>query len=158
MRAMMLEFPDDPTCDHLDRQFMLGDSLGWLRETQDALRIPLLVRPSSAIAIGSNAERPDYDFLSDMTLQVYEIANGDAISVAVPAAPGAGEGRFDLKRQGSLLTVQRQGPAKPWRLLLVGIRTVVSIVSGEAETDPKGTLVTPLNGVEYLEITIDDTA
>jgi alpha-D-xyloside xylohydrolase len=27
MRAMMLEFPDDPGCDSLDRQYMLGDSL-----------------------------------------------------------------------------------------------------------------------------------
>jgi len=27
MRAMLLEFPDDPAVDHLDRQYMLGDSL-----------------------------------------------------------------------------------------------------------------------------------
>ena len=27
MRAMMLEFPDDPGCDYLDRQYMLGDSI-----------------------------------------------------------------------------------------------------------------------------------
>ena len=27
MRPMMLEFPDDPACDTLDRQYMLGDSL-----------------------------------------------------------------------------------------------------------------------------------
>jgi alpha-D-xyloside xylohydrolase len=27
MRAMLLEFPDDPGCDTLDRQYMLGDSL-----------------------------------------------------------------------------------------------------------------------------------
>lgn len=27
MRAMMLEFPDDPGCDYLDRQYMLGDGL-----------------------------------------------------------------------------------------------------------------------------------
>ena len=27
MRAMMLEFPDDPTCSYLDLQYMLGDSL-----------------------------------------------------------------------------------------------------------------------------------
>lgn len=27
MRAMVLEFGDDPTCDHLDRQYMIGDSL-----------------------------------------------------------------------------------------------------------------------------------
>jgi alpha-D-xyloside xylohydrolase len=27
MRAMILEFPDDPGCDHLDRQYMLGESL-----------------------------------------------------------------------------------------------------------------------------------
>lgn len=27
MRPMVLEFPEDPTCHHLDRQYMLGDSL-----------------------------------------------------------------------------------------------------------------------------------
>ncbi|WLI78169.1 alpha-xylosidase [Kosakonia sp. H02] len=27
MRAMMLAFPDDPACDYLDRQYMLGDAL-----------------------------------------------------------------------------------------------------------------------------------
>ena len=27
MRAMILEFPDDPACDYLDRQYMFGDSL-----------------------------------------------------------------------------------------------------------------------------------
>lgn len=27
MRAMMLEFPDDPGCDYLDRQYMLGESV-----------------------------------------------------------------------------------------------------------------------------------
>jgi alpha-D-xyloside xylohydrolase len=27
MRAMILEFPDDPACDYLDKQYMLGDSL-----------------------------------------------------------------------------------------------------------------------------------
>jgi alpha-D-xyloside xylohydrolase len=27
MRAMVLEFTEDPTCDHLDRQYMLGESL-----------------------------------------------------------------------------------------------------------------------------------
>ena len=27
LRAMMLEFPDDPACDYLDRQYMLGDSV-----------------------------------------------------------------------------------------------------------------------------------
>jgi alpha-D-xyloside xylohydrolase len=27
MRAMMLEFPDDPTCDYVDCQYMLGESL-----------------------------------------------------------------------------------------------------------------------------------
>jgi len=27
MRAMLLEFPDDPSCDQLDRQYILGGSL-----------------------------------------------------------------------------------------------------------------------------------
>jgi Alpha-glucosidases, family 31 of glycosyl hydrolases len=27
LRSMLLEFPEDPTCDYLDRQYMLGDSV-----------------------------------------------------------------------------------------------------------------------------------
>ncbi len=27
MWAMMMEFPDDPACDYLDRQYMLGDNV-----------------------------------------------------------------------------------------------------------------------------------
>ena len=27
MRAMVFEFTDDPTCDYLDRQYMLGESI-----------------------------------------------------------------------------------------------------------------------------------
>ncbi len=27
MRAMVVEFPDDPACTHLERQYMLGDDL-----------------------------------------------------------------------------------------------------------------------------------
>lgn len=27
MRAMLLKFPDDPTCAYLNRQYMLGESL-----------------------------------------------------------------------------------------------------------------------------------
>jgi alpha-D-xyloside xylohydrolase len=187
MRAMMLEFPDDPTCHFLDRQYMLGDSLlvapvfsdddtvsyylpagrwtnfftgetltgpGWMRETHDFLSLPLMVRPNSIIATGSHEDRPDYDYGDGITLQVYELAAGKHISVIIPSVKGEVDMRFELKREGETIIVERQGASKPWRLLLVGIQSVKSVDGGTSESTPIGTLVTPKIKANYIRISL----
>ena len=41
MRPMMLEFPEDPACEYLDRQYMLGDACWWPRLPRDG-RSPII--------------------------------------------------------------------------------------------------------------------
>jgi alpha-D-xyloside xylohydrolase len=187
MRAMILEFPEDPTCDYLDRQYMLGESLlvapvfsddntvsyylpagrwtnfftgeivtgpGWMRETHDFMSLPLMVRPNSVIATGIHEDRPDYDYGDGVTLQVYELEAGKLVSVIIPSKKGEVDMRFEVKREGGTLAVERQGASKPWKLLLVGIQSVKSVDGGTEESTPIGTLVTPVNKADRLRISM----
>jgi alpha-D-xyloside xylohydrolase len=187
LRAMLLEFPDDPACDTLDRQYMLGDSLlvapvlshdgvvdyyvpagrwtnllngkvvvgsRWLRETHDFLSLPLLARPNSIIPVGNRTDRPDYDYADGLTLQVYEIEQGEK-TVSIPDPSGESGQTFTLLRSGSSLEVERTGLAKPWSLLLVGLHALPTVEGGTVKTTPSGVLVIPENQVGHLTVRLD---
>ncbi len=188
MRAMLLDFPDDPTCGYLDRQYMLGDSLlvapvfsydgsvsyylpagrwthfltgqvlegpGWIHETHDVLSVPLLVRPNSVIAVGDRADRPDYNYAAGVTLQVYELAEGQPITTTIPSLGGDELASLKLQREGRTITVEPTGSLNNWRVLLVGDRSVRSIEGGTAENQATGTLVTPQHAGANLMILLD---
>jgi alpha-D-xyloside xylohydrolase len=174
LRAMSLEFPNDPACDYLDLQYMLGDALlvapvfshdgvvnyyvpdgkwtslldsgviegpRWVRETHDFLSLPLLVRPNSIIPTGNHADRPDYDYSNGVTLQVYQLDDGKPASVEIPGLDGKIETRFDLKREGNEISIQRQGPTKPWNVLLVGVAGVKKMDKTDIATRDGSTLL-----------------
>jgi len=187
MRAMMLEFPDDPTCDYLDRQYMLGESLlvapvfsedntvsyylptgrwtnffsgeiitgpGWQCETHGFMSLPLMVRPNSVIAVGSHEDRPDYDYSEDVTLQVYELEEGKQVSLVIPTVKGDIDMIFEIKRESGIVTVEQQRASKPWKLVLMGIKTVKSVDGGTAESTAIGTLITPDIKANRLQISL----
>lgn len=71
LRAMILEFPDDPACDYLDRQYMLGDSLlvAPIFRSDHVVDYYLPAGRwthflSGAEAIGGSWRRETYDFFS----------------------------------------------------------------------------------------------
>ena len=121
MRPMMLEFPDDPACDTLDRQYMMGESLlvapvfhadshvdyylpdglwtslldgrkvqggHWQKETHDFLSLPLMVRPGTVLPMGKPDDRPDYDYTDGLELHVYQLAEGQTVTVKIPDLKG----------------------------------------------------------------------
>lgn len=186
LRAMMLEFPDDPACDSLDLQYMLGDSLlvapvfrhdgnvqyyvpegrwtnlingnviegpRWLKETYDFMSLPLLARPNSVIPIGSRTDRPDYDYSDGVTLQVYQLEDGKQASVEIPTLDGKIETKFDIKREGNVMHIERQGPSKAWKVIFVGIDSMENMENTEIEM-VNGTTLVRVNG-EINELTID---
>lgn len=185
LRAMMFEFPNDPACDHLDLQYMLGDSLlvapifthagsvnyyvpegkwtnllngkqvegpGWMRETHDFMSLPLLVRPNSVIPVGSHSDKPDYDFSDKITLQVYELEDGNQIHVEIPTLEGNIETRFDLKRDGNTIHVQRRGSSKEWNILLIGIESVKSVDNAKVQSTDSGTMINAHSEISELTI------
>jgi alpha-D-xyloside xylohydrolase len=188
LRAMMLEFPDDPGCDMLDRQYMLGDALlvapvfrhdnvvdyylppgrwthfftgeervggSWQRETYDFFSLPLWVRPNSIIPVGSNDSRPDYDFAEDVTLQVYELADGQQAHAVIPSITGEIAVTFTITREDQKITVTREGALNRWQLLLVGISATVSAEGATVEHTSRGALLTPTGENAPVQIILE---
>ena len=153
LRPMVAEFPDDPACTHLDRQYMFGDRLlvapvfsssgetsyyipagtwthlqtgatvrgpAWVHDVCDFQTVPVFVRPGSVLPIGSRDDRPDYAYDEDVTLRVYEFADGGRTTVTVPGPAAEVAAAFEVARDGRTLTATRLQGAVRWRLLVIG--------------------------------------
>jgi len=94
----------------------------WVRETHGFDSVPLLVRPGAVLPVGNRTDRPDYDYLDGITLQLYEPAEG-ATTVAV------GDTTFTVTRDGATVRVERDGAALPWRVELAG--TLAELAAGD---------------------------
>jgi alpha-D-xyloside xylohydrolase len=173
LRAMMLEFPNDPACDYVDLQYMLGDSLlvapvfshdgnvryyvpegkwtnlldgnviegpRWAKETHDFMSLPLLVRPNSVIPIGNQTDKPDYDYSNGVTLHVYQLEEEKQVTVEIPRLDGIMETRFVFQRQGNTIHVRREGTAKAWSVLFVGLDAVEKVENAGIELVGNSTL------------------
>jgi alpha-D-xyloside xylohydrolase len=185
LRAMFLEFPDDPACDYLDRQYMLGDSLlvapvfshegvvnyyvpdgvwtnllngstvqgpRWMREIHDMLSLPLLVRPNTVLPMSSRTDRPDYDFGENVVLKVFQFENGKKAHVEIPDLAGNIETVFDVQREDDVLRIERKGPAKPWKALLMNVHSVESDHPFEQTSD--GVLLSLDGSLSVAEVKI----
>ncbi|MFD1147540.1 alpha-xylosidase [Saccharothrix hoggarensis] len=176
MRAMVVEFPDDPGCAHLERQYMLGDDLlvapvfsdegdvsyyvpdgtwthlltgetvegpRWVRDRCDFLTAPVLVRPNTILPVGAVDDRPDYDYADGVTLHVYELADGDHVTVV-------GGTTFRTRRRGDEIRVEADDAPARWRVLLVGARAVDAVDGGAASTHDNGVLISAGDGALTL--------
>jgi alpha-D-xyloside xylohydrolase len=185
LRAMILEFPNDPGCDYLDLQYVLGDSLliapvfshdgsvnyyvpegrwtnllnsaviegpRWVRETHDFMSLPILVRPNSVIPIGNRTDKPDYDYSDGVTLQVYQLEDGNQTHIEIPTLDGKIETVFDVKREGNTINIQRQGLSKAWNVLLVRIDPIEEIDNTRIEIVKGSTLIEVNDNIDKLNI------
>jgi alpha-D-xyloside xylohydrolase len=176
MRAMFLEYPNDPACNYLDMQYMLGDSLlvapvfsedgnvsyylpegtwthfitgekaeggCWKHENHGHMSLPLMVRPNSVIAVGSNREVTEYDYSDNVTLHVFELQDGASTGTFVYSTEGDVEFAARFTRTGNLIDVNRDGVEKPWSILLRGMKEIESVDNGTWEACEQGVLVKP---------------
>lgn len=187
MRPMMLEFPDDPACDHLDRQYMLGESLlvvpvfspdgvvdyylpegrwtnfitgrvveggRWVREKHSYLSLPLMARPSTIIPVGASDQRPDYDYADGVVFHLFELREGSKAYARVPTVKGGTAMTLEASRTGGSIRVRVDGYSRKWSLLLRGVDKVESVEGGAARAESLGMLITPLEDVEHLTISL----
>ncbi len=189
MRAMMLEFPNDPACDYLDRQYMLGDSLlvapifspdgcvdyylpdgrwtnfltgqvveggRWLHEKHNYLSLPLMARPDSVIPVGTNEQRPDYDYADGVTFHIFELEDGAAHHVTIPALNGDVQAEALISREGSTITIQVTDMAKPWNVMLRGIHKPAQVEGATSREDTLGTVLIPEQATSKVTVLLSE--
>jgi alpha-D-xyloside xylohydrolase len=166
MRAMLLEFQEDPACEYLDRQYMLGDSLlvapvmqedgavtyylpagtwthlftgksvvgnCWLKETYDFMSLPIFVRENTILALGNNQERPDYDYLDQVTFYLAHLNDKAAAHTKVTALERDYAVEAEARREGSRYVLRFTGLKKSCSILLPSGR--YRLLQGTARPD-----------------------
>ncbi len=98
----------------------------WIREQCDFMNLPLLVRPNTVLAMSATMDRPDYDYSDDVILKVFQLENGRRVQVEIPDLSGNTESLFDVQRANDVIRMERKGPPKTWKIVLVGIHSIES--------------------------------
>lgn len=187
MRPMMLEFPDDPACDYLERQYMLGEALlvapifnedglvsyylpegrwtnfftgeqvtggCWRRERHDYFSLPLLVRANTVLAVGKINYRPDYDYTDGVTLQLFGLEDGKAVSALVYNLDGTPGLEVTINRKGKKIIIETQRSEKLWNVLFRGMQEFERVQGGAASVGAEGALIKIEPGNNRIELII----
>ncbi|MEJ2855737.1 MULTISPECIES: alpha-xylosidase [unclassified Saccharothrix] len=167
MRAMVLEFPDDPGSAHLERQYMLGDSLLVAPVFSDEGDVSYYVPAGTwthlltgEVVQGPLWNRERCDFLTapvlvrpNTVLPVgavddrpdYDYAEGVTLR-AYQLADGehvtvVGGTTFRTVRQGDEIRVTAESAPSQWRVQLVGVESAEAVEGGSVVSDSGGMLV-----------------
>lgn len=121
----------------------------WYEEPCGYLSIPVFAKENSLIAVGSEEEKPDYDYTEGVTLKAYELAEGIPAKTAVCAMDTTvGITASVLKENGSV-TIDVNGQ-KPVTVCLVNL----TLEPGEnVRTERNDTYVT-LHGTGKITVKI----
>lgn len=115
----------------------------WIKEKHSYLSIPLMVRPNSIIAVGSENRKPDYDFADGALLKVYELEEGKSASTEVINMKGQCELKVSAVLKGNVITIEAEGSGKPWSLLLNGVFNVEDVEGASFVVEENGTKLIP---------------
>jgi alpha-D-xyloside xylohydrolase len=187
MRSMVMEYPEDPGCWQLDKQYMLGESLlvapilndegiaryylpegtwtniisgekkqgaCWVTENHDYMSLPLMARENSIIALGSVNSKPDYDYVDNLELHVFELKNKTPAKTVVNNEKGIQELYCTAERSNNKIVINVHGTGKPWKVVLRGIDTVVSTRGAVVESSSQGLVLIPDKEVRTIEVAL----
>lgn len=173
VRAMFIEFPEDYTCNYLDRQYFLGENLlvapifsetgevtyylpkgewinfltnekyeggQWYNETFDYMNLPLMVRPGSIIAVGTDSSKPDYDYEENVTFHCFKTDKNTEIQVPIINILGEIAAELTVKYIDSEIHFSYTG-TKPYSILLRGETRKAQVDNSKVSNTELGILI-----------------
>lgn len=72
----------------------------YFKNKYDYFSLPLYVRPSSIIAVGSTDDHPDYDYVKNVTLHVYELSEGRTAKTVIVDVCGQKAADISVSKKG----------------------------------------------------------
>ncbi|MEU4252917.1 alpha-xylosidase [Amycolatopsis sp. NPDC026612] len=178
MRAMVLEFPDDPACTHLERQYMLGESLLVAPVFSDDGAVSYYVPDGcwTDLLTGRKVRGPRWihDHRGFLELPVLvrpdtvlplgavdsrpDYAYADGVTLCLyelsegTRTTTVGDTVFVTHRRGDHVRIETPEPPADWQILLVGVGTVSAVTGGAVEPTEAGAVVRPAGGAVTLRI------
>lgn len=93
------------------------------------------------IPFGATVDRPDHDYTDNVTLRVFQLADGAGVTTRIPTLDGP-TAIFTTTRAGSQVRVEAANTARGWKVHLVGIEHATAD-SGSVTQDLLGVLIGP---------------
>jgi alpha-D-xyloside xylohydrolase len=125
----------------------------WQTETHNYFSLPLMARPNSIIAMGSNKCRPDYDYTDNIVFHLFELDDGKAAFFDACDNHGNLAAKVEASRQKSIITITGHGMKKPWAICIRNIHNYCS-AEGITPTDSKEGLLFSMKA-EDKQITLE---
>jgi alpha-D-xyloside xylohydrolase len=106
----------------------------WRQETHSFQTLPLYVRDGAVLPIGSRTDRPDYNYLDGLTLQLYPgslpgtLEGSRQMTITNPDNENA---VFTIRRSAGHATVSSPS-ARTWSLTVIGAQTITT-TTGQIE-------------------------
>ena len=122
----------------LTNQVVEGEK--WHTEEHGYLTLPLMAKENSIIAVGSVESTADYDYLSDVTFHVFELADSSFVSTDLYSNKGIKTGWAEAKRDGNTIVFKVSESVKNYSVLLRNI-TNASVSSGTTEVTDEGIIL-----------------
>jgi alpha-D-xyloside xylohydrolase len=126
----------------------------WVEDKHDYFSLPLLVRPNSLIAIGSDNTCPDYDYADGVVLHVFELQEQKQAKASVFSTKGELELTVRVERNGNSIRIQASEASKPWSLLLRSISGLDSANGAVWETTSEGVRIQLSAGVSDIKVQV----
>lgn len=112
----------------------------WYHETHDYFTLPLLVRPGSLIIEGAINDHAEYDYSKDITVHVFDFADGQTTEETITDKKGAVCGSVKVSRNGNKWVVDSSN-IDGWSVLLHNVTDVESVENGEKTATDLGTSI-----------------
>ena len=93
------------------------DGGSWQTEIHDFMSLPLMVRPGTVLPLGAVDSKPDYDYLDDLELHVYQLAEGDSDQVDIPDLKGNRAATFTVTMMDGKAKVETDS-SKPYTVIV----------------------------------------
>ncbi|GAB7127829.1 alpha-xylosidase [Silvimonas sp. JCM 19000] len=98
----------------------------WLRQQHGFMSLPLYVRPNTLLAIGTQDQRPDYDYAREVELHLYALDDGASATATLRDLGGKVVTTVTVQRNGAQYQVEVEGWQQPLPLLIDGQRHMLS--------------------------------
>jgi len=93
----------------------------WVTEKHDYLSIPLMVKENSIVALGACENKPDYDYASDATLNIYALQDGKEATAVIYGMKNQIELTATAVKNASTITITVDA-AKTFQVKLVNVK------------------------------------
>lgn len=127
------------------------DGEKWQNEKHDYFSLPLYIRENSIIPIGDNENNADYDYIKNLTINIYALSSN--AKREVHDSKGNLALSIQALRKGKKVTIELSGDfSNNVKIKMINIANVKSTIGGKAVANGKDTEIIPTNNVITFEV------